>query len=131
MNLLSDITTSLLRAPAGVLVWMSLGLLPANVASLFFLDQPYGVLVAVLAIGGLLPNLVIMARYRGFTSVMGVPHTLAWIPLVVLALVVLLSADVSTSYAVFLVVLVAVDGISLYFDVPDTLRWRRGEQTTY
>ncbi|WP_323791872.1 hypothetical protein [Nocardioides sp.] len=131
MNLLSDITTSLLRAPAGVLVWMSLGLLPANVASLFFLDQPYGVLVAVLAIGGLLPNLVIMARYRGFTSVMGVPHTLAWIPLVVLALVVLLSADVSTSYAVFLVVLVAVDGISLCFDVPDTLRWRRGEQTTY
>lgn len=131
MSLLSDIAKSLLRAPLGVLVWMSAALLPANVASLFFLDEPLGVLVAVLAIGGLLPNLAIMARYRGFTSVMGVPHTLAWTPLLALALLVLATQDVAAPYAVFLVVLVVVDGISLYFDVPDTLRWRRGEQTTY
>ncbi len=131
MGLLTDITTSLLRAPLGVLVWMSVALLPVNVASLFFLDEPLGGVVAALAVGGLLPNLVIMARYRGFTSVMGVPHTMAWIPLLVVALVALTTQDVSTSYAVFLGVLVVVDGISLYFDVPDTLRWRRGEHTTY
>lgn len=131
MDLFTDIWRSLLRAPTWVMVWMSVVLLPANVASLFFLDAPLGPVVAILTIGGLLPNLALLAKHRGFTSVMGVPHTLAWLPLLVVAVVVLVTQEPSTPYAVYLVVLIAVNGFSLLFDVPDTLRWSRGEVVTY
>ncbi len=131
MDLLSDLFRSLLRAPTWVIVWMSVGLLPANLASLFFLDQPLGPVIAILTIGGLLPNLALLVKHRGFTSVMGVPHTIAWVPLLVVAVVVLATREPSTSYAVYLLILIAVNGFSLVFDVPDTVRWARGAHTTY
>lgn len=131
MDLLTDIWRSLLRSPTWVMVWMSVALLPANLASLFFLGDPLGPVVAVLTIGGLLPNVALLAKHRGFTSVMGVPHTIAWIPLLVVAAVVLVTKEPSTPYAVYLALLIAVNGFSLVFDVADTLRWSRGEVTTY
>lgn len=133
MSLIIDIKDSFFRLPPAVAVWTALILVPVNVAALFFLGQPFGWLVALLAVGALLANLPIMMRARGMTTAMGAPHVVAWVPLLVLiALLLLLDrGDLSTAFVVYLVILLIADAVSLYFDIPDTLKLMKGEQTAY
>jgi len=105
---------------------MTLLLVPVNLATVLFLGQQRGVLIAVLAIAGMAFNMPIMIRAGGMTHLMALPHLVLWTPLVVLA-VITLFADVSGGYRTFLVLLIVIDTISLAFDARDFAKWRSGD----
>jgi len=57
---------------------------PINMASLFFLNEPMGVLVAFLANIGMLLNIPVMFYDRGVSKLMSIPHLVPWTALVIL-----------------------------------------------
>ena len=124
-----DIWNSFRRLPIWVQAWMSFVLVPINMVSLFFATQPFGVLVAVLAIGGMAPNLVIMARERGISKAMAIPHVVLWpVLLVVIVGVLTTQQEPTANHILFLQALFVIDLISLAFDVPDTRAWLKGDR---
>lgn len=127
MDLFLDIWRSWRRMPLWVQVWVAGLLVPVNLASLAFLAQPQGWLIALLAVGGMAPNVVIMTRERGLSKAMALPHVAIWTPLVVTILW-LQSTGPASGFAVFLWLLLAVDLISLGFDCVDSWKWFRGER---
>ncbi|WP_228408756.1 hypothetical protein [Profundibacter amoris] len=65
-------------------IWVALILVPVNMASLLFLNEPKGMLIAALAVGGMMPNIAIMLAERGLSKMMALPHLLIWIPLLLI-----------------------------------------------
>ena len=129
MKLIADIWNSFRSMPLWVQVWVFAILVPVNSAAIFFLTQPLGWWVGVLAIGGMLPNLVMLGAMRGFSKGMALSHVVAWGPLVALVIPGLLALpDLAPAYRVFLWILLAVDLVSLGFDVVDTVKWFRGDR---
>lgn len=119
-----DIWTSFRALPLWVQFWVGVILVPVNLAPLAFLDQPQGVLIAVLAITGMALNIPIMIVARGMSGAMALPHLLCWTPLVVIVAVLLTTGDaLSPAYTRFLVLLLIVDVISLLFDAKDARDW--------
>ena len=127
MSIANEIWSSFRRLPLAVQAWVALWLAPINIAALAFLGQRNGVLIAVLAIGGMAPNMFIMMRERGLSALMALPHLVIWTPLVVVALITLFSG-VGSGYAIFLVLLLITDVVSLVFDVKDFAAWRAGDR---
>ena len=125
--MLTEVFQSFRRLPIAVQAWVALWLAPIHIATLAFLGQTNGVLIAALAIGGMAPNMLIMAKERGMSSLMALPHLVIWTPLVVVALITLFSG-VGTGYAIFLVLLLITDVISLAFDAKDFAAWRAGDR---
>ena len=121
-----DIWHSFMRIPRWVLIWIVVILVPINVASLVFWAEPYGILIAVLAIGGMLPNLFIMAKERGVSRMMSIPHVVVWTPLVILLAWVLATQELSSSATMVFAALLIIDVISLAFDFIDTAKWWKG-----
>ena len=127
------IWNSFRRLPLWVQLWMVLLLMPANLISLFFLRERMGVLIAVLAIGGMIPNLLIVMYDRGMSKLMSLPHVVAWTPLCVLLLWMLFGKltgrlELERAYTLFLFILLAVDAFSLVFDFLDTWKWYQGDR---
>ncbi|PHQ95462.1 MAG: hypothetical protein COB39_12970 [Marinosulfonomonas sp.] len=85
-------------------------LVPVNMASSFFIYENMGLLVALLAIGGMTPNLVI------------------WIPLVIFLIWIVQTPWAEGQYLAYLWLLLAVDALSLAFDIPDTWKWMKGDR---
>ena len=133
MSMVIDIKDSFLRLPRPVAIWTAAILMPVNMIALFFLGQPFGWLVALLAVGALMANLPIMLRARGLTTAMGAPHVVAWIPLLALIVFLLIARfdDLSTAFTVYLVVLFVTNAVSLYYDIPDTQRLLKGQETVF
>lgn len=124
-----EIWQSFRRLPIWVQIWVAGILVPVNLASLLFLSEVQGVLVAVLAVGGMAPNLIIMARDHGFSRAMALPHLLIWTPLVILLISLLSSGEeLPDTYRAFLILLLLVDLVSLAFDCLDALKWWRGDR---
>ncbi|SFN34313.1 hypothetical protein SAMN04487859_10117 [Roseovarius lutimaris] len=123
-----DIWQSYRRMPLWVQLWVALILVPVNAASLLFWGAPMGAWVAILAVGAMLLNGVIMLVERGFSKMMALPHVMIWTPLVVLILWLLSWGDLTQGYARYLVILLVVDLISLALDYADTVKWLRGER---
>jgi len=115
------------RLPVAVQAWMVVLLMPINVATVFFIGETNALVISVLAIAGMAFNMPIMIRAGGMTSLMALPHLILWTPMVLLALITLF-ADVPSGYRVFLVLLIAIDTISLAFDVRDFAAWRNGDR---
>ena len=124
---MTEILASFRRLPIAVQAWVALWLGPLNIATLAFLGQRNGVLIAVLALGGMAPNLFIMIRERGLSALMALPHLLIWTPLVIV-LVITLFSGVGGGYALFLVLLLVTDVVSLVFDAKDFIAWRAGDR---
>ena len=103
-------------------------LVPVNAAAIFFVAAPLGVWVAVLAIGGLLPNLGVMIVERGFSRTMAWTHLVMWPPLVAMIVWLLAQPDVAGGYRLFLLLLLVVDVVSLIFDMNDARRWVKGDK---
>lgn len=125
-SILVDIYVSFRSLPAWVQIWVAILLAPVNIATLFFLDQPMGVWIAVLAFAGMLPNIPIMLADRGSSKRMAIPHVLFWGPM--LALLVFARPEAVGGYAVFLWVLLAVNGVSTCFDSVDVVKWLNGDR---
>lgn len=115
------------RLPLWVQLWVALILVPVNAASLFFLTHPAGAWLALMAVGAMLCNGVLMLVERGFSKVMALPHVLIWTPMLGLILW-LLNQDIAESYRSYLIVLLAVDVVSLILDVVDSRKWLSGDR---
>ena len=129
MRLIGDIWGSFRRLPLWVQVWVALILVPVNMLSLLFFAYPGAVWVAVLAVGGMLPNIAIMVAERGLSKAMALPHLLIWTPLIGLVLWLQYTfPGFPPLFKNYLWLLLAVDLISLGFDYPDALKWKRGDR---
>lgn len=121
-----DIWRSYRSLPLWVQIWVFGILVPVNSAALFFIFQPFGILIAFLAISAMLPNIAVMLYERGLSKLMAIPHLLPWSILVIWLFIAMPQG--STAYIAYLWVLLAVDAISLAFDFPDALKWLRGDR---
>ena len=127
--MIADVWHSFRRLPLWVQIWVALILVPVNLLPLLFVGAPYGLWVAALSVGGMLPNLYFMLAERGFSKRMALSHLLLWPPLVLLLGWMLMSGlPVSGSYWAVLVALLVVDLVSLAFDVKDGWQWYRGDR---
>jgi len=125
-SLIVDVWTSFRSLPTWVIIWMNFILVPTNVASLFFLDQPMGVWIAILAIGGMVPNLVVIFYDRGISKLMAIPHVIPWTLLI--GLILFTRPEGSAVYSTYLWVVLVIDVISLCFDYPDAIKWIKGDR---
>ena len=125
-----DIFHSFRRMPLWVQIWVAAILMPANILTLAFLHEPYGYWLAGLAIGGMALNAPIMFIDKGFGSLMALPHILLWTPLCALMgwLLWFSGIELSANYSGFLMLLLAIDIVSLGFDYPDALKWLKGDR---
>jgi len=126
MALIHAIWRSFRALPGWVQIWVAVFLVPINSASIFFILQPMGGWIALLAIGAMLMNLPVMLVERGFSKMMALPHLLPWTILV--AILLFVRPVGNEAYGIFLWVLLATDVMSLAFDFPDALQWWRGDR---
>ncbi len=103
--------------PTWVKIWMNFILGPINLATLFFLNQPNGGLIAALAIGGMVLTVALVVLNAGFEKIVAAGHVLPWVPLV--AMLAFARPEGSDIYQIFLVVLLIANSISLLFDLND------------
>lgn len=124
--MIKDIWSSFRSLPAWVQIWVAFILAPVNMATLLFINQPGGLLVAGLANLAMMLNMPVMLRERGFSKLMGLPHLIPWTILVYILAFQRPAAE--GLYDTFLTVLLITNTISLLFDYPDTLRWFLGDR---
>ena len=101
-------------------------LVPVNMASLLFVFEPGGIWIAFLANIAMMMNLPVMIKDRGFSKMMALPHLIPWV--ILIAILVFAPPVVEGNYAIYLKVLLGVDLISLVFDFPDAVKWKRGDR---
>jgi hypothetical protein len=99
-----------------------------NLLPLAFLNQPGAGLIEFLAIGGMLPNILVMALDRGISKAMSIPHLFFWIPLVFVVSKELAMGELPPAYIAFLGILLMVDLVSLALDISESIKWLRGER---
>lgn len=126
--MITEIWASFRRMPVWVQIWVGLILAPANIATLFLLGQPWGPVVAALAIGGMLPNMWILATERGLSKLMALPHLVVWTPLVAYLAYLLSTGAGNSGWGALLWAVLIIDLISLGFDYPDFVKWLRGDR---
>jgi len=125
--MIREIWHSYRRLPLWVQLWVAVILVPVNAASLGFVAEPLGGWIAAMAVGAMLINGGLMLAERGFSRAMAVPHVAIWTPM--LGLVVwLLAQEIAAEYRAYLLILLAVDAVSLVFDAIDTRRWLSGDR---
>ncbi|MBQ0751613.1 MAG: hypothetical protein KBT70_15580 [Roseovarius sp.] len=115
------------RLPLWVQLWVALILVPVNAASLLYITQPAAAWLALMAVGAMLCNGVLMLVERGFSKVMALPHVLIWTPMLGLILW-LLAQDIADGFRTYLLILLAVDVVSLILDAIDTRKWLSGDR---
>lgn len=128
MKPILDIWNSFRALPIWVQIWVILILVPINMGGLFFLDTPQGRIAALLGIGGMLPNLIIVWMQRGFSNAMAFPHLPMWTPLVIWLAWTLSTAQPTGALGIYLMVLLLIDIVSLAFDYSDAWKWWQGDR---
>ncbi len=124
--MLTEIWKSFRAMPAWVQIWVAFLLVPINMAAIFFIDQPSGVWIAILAIGAMMLNMPVMLYDRGFSKLMAFPHLIPW---TILVMWIAFARPVgSEGYDTYLWILLITNIISLGFDYPDALKWWKGDR---
>ncbi len=126
------IWVSFCSLPLWVQIWVAGVLVPLNAYAFLMLDTPAGRWTAVAAFFVAATNVPIMVACCGMNRAMSIPHLVAWIPLEISLVTLLLSGRIvfSDPGFIFTVTVVVVNGISLVFDAVDSWRWLRGERET-
>lgn len=115
--------------PKWVFIWVFFILVPANFSGLLFLKYDTGFWVAVLGIGGIMPNLVFLYLNGGMSKVLAVPHLIFWIPLhIILGILWATKSDMSSFEQNYLLTIFTINTISLAFDFYDANEWRKGKR---
>jgi len=125
-NVFVEIWNSFRATPVWVQVWMVFLLMPINMASVFFINEPKGMLIAFLANIGMLLNIPVMFYDRGMSKLMSIPHLLPWTVLVLL--IIFRRPEATGLYSTFLWALLVINLISLAFDYGDALKWLKGDR---
>lgn len=122
-----------LRLSAGLLslapFWrlFVLALLVVNgVAPLFYLDAFLGRMVLLSLMTSTLFMTFLTQRF-GFARILGLAHV-AWLPMLVVAFLSLPAFPMSTSFGLWLRVLLLLDSFALVFDTWDVVRFLRGDK---
>jgi len=124
--MLTEIWKSFRAMPAWVQIWVALLLVPINMTAIFFIGQPSGIWIAILAIGAMMLNIPVMFYDRGFSKLMALPHLIPW---TILVIWIAFARPVgSAAYDTFLWVLLITNIISLGFDFPDAIKWWKGDR---
>ncbi len=126
-NIFTDIWQSLTSLPLWVQLWLALILGPINMASIIFIYEPKGLLIAILAYAALIPSMIAVFYQRGFTKLVAALHIIPWTILVLL--IIFERPAANGLYDQYLWVLLGINLISLAFDYPDTIRWLKGERS--
>ena len=124
--MIMEIYKSFRALPGWVQIWVMFLLMPINMASIFFINEPMGLWIAVLAIGAMMLNMPLMLYDRGFSKLMALPHIIPWTLLV--AILVFRRPEASGTYDIYLWVLLVAELISLGFDYPDAISWINGKR---
>lgn len=124
-KILLDIWHSFRALPAWVRIWVGLILVPVNLVAVVFWPEPGGVLIAILAVGGMTPNAVLMFVERGFSKAMALSHLLLWIPLLV---IIAPKMGGGSAFAIYLSILFVVDIVSVCLDTKDSWEWFKGDR---
>ena len=124
--MIMEIYKSFRALPGWVQIWVMFLLMPINMASIFFINEPMGLWIAVLAIGAMMLNMPVMLYDRGFSKLMALPHIIPWTLLV--AILVFRRPEASGTYDIYLWVLLVAELISLGFDYPDAISWINGKR---
>jgi len=124
-SILLDIWRSFRSLPFWVQIWVGLVLVPVNTATIVLITEPGSYLIPILAIGGMLPNVVLMFMERGFSKAMAISHVVLWIPLLVLLAI---EIRANSIFADYLMVLFVIDFISICFDLKDSRDWLKGDR---
>ena len=134
MDRMADIWRSWRSLPLWVQIWVAGILVPVNVLPFFLLESAVGQAGALAALLVLVTNGPLMWVYRGMNKVLSIPHLIAWGPLVIYLLMVLsesgFRADASRMELGLAALLLAINGISLMFDVVDSAKWLAGDRVT-
>lgn len=125
-NILLDIWASFRAMPGWVQIWVMFLLVPINMASLFFLGEPMGIWIAVLANIGMMMNIPVMFHDRGFSKMMALPHIVPWTILV--GILLFARPEAGGAYGFYLWILLGANTFSLVFDYPDAVKWLRGDR---
>lgn len=111
--------------PGWVKIWMNFILGPVNLATLAFLTQPSGALIATLAIGGMMLTVAIVIALGGFSKLAAAGHILPWTPLVFV--LIFARPEGTAVYQIFLTILLITNVISLAFDFNDLRLWLKSK----
>ena len=134
MDRMTDIWRSWRSLPLWVQIWVAGILVPVNVLPFFLLESVVGQAGALAALLVLVTNGPLMWVYRGMNKVLSIPHLIAWGPLVIYLLMLLsesgFRADASMMELGLAALLLAINGISLMFDVVDSAKWLAGDRAT-
>ncbi|MBQ0713984.1 MAG: hypothetical protein KBT61_06485 [Paraperlucidibaca sp.] len=124
-NVIKEIYFSFSALPLWVQVWVALILVPINFASLLFISEPNGKIIAFLSLIAIAPNIIIIFYEKGFSKLMALPHIIPWLLLVGL---ILATPLIDGEYKSYLYVLATINTISLIFDIPDAIKWFKGDR---
>ena len=123
-----DTWQSFRSLPFWVQVWVGGILVPVNAAAFLFLDTTAGIWTAVAAVLVMASNYPIMLACRGMSRLMSLPHLVIWFPLQLALLYRLVWGEVAGAELAFILVILVINGVSLFFDTIDSWRWCRGER---
>lgn len=128
-----DLVLRILRSnfslPLWVILWIYLFLVPANLSGLLLLNYESGFWVAVLGAGAIAINVVILFLNGGFSKVLAISHLLLWIPLqIILFYRYFLVPNLSSFEQNYILIILAINGISIAFDIYDTKEWVKGNR---
>lgn len=113
--------------PLWVRVWVTL-LAATNLASLGFLDSPVGFWTAIAFCFVAALNGPMMVVQGGLTRLMSFPH-FVWVPLLIFLFPQLFgdnAVEAGSPVHIFGLAVFAVNGVSLLFDVFESISWLRG-----
>jgi len=125
-NIITAIWRSFRAMPAWVQVWVALVLVPVNMTSLFFFNQPMGLWIIFLANIAMILNVPVMLYDRGFSKMMALPHLIPWTILV--GILLFARPEATGAYDTYLWVLLGTNIISLLFDYLDAIKWMKGDR---
>lgn len=125
---IADSNRSFMRLPLWVRIWLAAILIPANAAAFFMKDTPTGLHASRAAAFVAAVNGPMILAQRGWGKVLAVPHLVVWPPLLLFAARRMSEPHVSRREKIYAFIVLAVNGVSLVFDIVDAWRWARGER---
>ena len=129
--MLTDIWRSFRCTPLWVQIWVAF-LASMNLATIAFINQPFGGTIAVLSYAGMAGVVIVAMIQRGVSKAASIPHVLVWTPqILLLGYWPLIGGPNDPTYNRFLLVLLATNVISLAFDYIDSIKWLRGNRDIF
>lgn len=126
---ITRIVKSCFALPKWVFIWVFFILVPANFSGIFLLSYETGFWVAVLGMGGIMPNLVFLYLNGGMSKVLAIPHLIFWIPLhCILYILWATRPEMSSFEQNYLLLIASINTISLVFDFYDARQWYKGKR---